>query len=328
MTKRTDQAVTLADVARRAGTSTAVVSYVINDGPRPVAADTRARVLAAAAELGYRHNRVAAALRSGSSGLVGLIVPDTINPYFAALSRGIENALTHAGKLTVVVNSGYAAERQTAAAERLLSARVDGLVIVSAAGATDLATGHSTPTIYVHHRPEGSPANLVAADNTMAVRQAVEHLRSHGHDRVAFLAGPGDDGPVGERLATWRSTDAGTMLLHSEFSRADAAEVIAHHAERGELPRALVVATDEQATGVLAAASRCGVRIPDDLAVISCDGTPEAAYTAPELTVTEQPLHSMAQRTARIILDDNDADSAPPAVAHLATRRSCGCTPA
>ncbi|WP_017974917.1 LacI family DNA-binding transcriptional regulator [Actinopolyspora halophila] len=323
MTKRTDQAVTLADVARRAGTSTAVVSYVINNGPRPVAAATRARVLAAAAELGYRRNRVAAALRSGSSELVGLIVPDTINPYFAALGRSIENAVTRAGKLTVVVNSGYAAQRQHEAAERLLSAKVDGLVVVSAAGATDLATGHSTPTVYVHHRPAGLPAELVAADNTAAVRHAVDHLRSHGHDQVAFLSGPGDDGPVGQRLAAWRSAAAGTTLLRSDFSRADAAELIAHHATRATLPRALVTATDEQAIGVLTAASRHGVAIPDDLAVISCDGTPESAYTAPALTVTEQPLHQMALRAASIILGDSDADI--PAAARLVPRRSCGC---
>lgn len=325
MTKRTDQAVTLADVARRAGTSTAVVSYVINDGPRPVADATRDRVLDAAAELGYRRNRVAAALRSGSSGLIGLIVPDPINPYFAALGRSIENALTHAGTLTVVVNSGYVAQRQTDAAERLLSAKVDGLVVISAAGATDLATGHSTPTVYVHHRPAGSPAKLVAADNTAAVRHAVDHLRSHGHDQVAFLAGLGDDGPVGQRLAAWRSTNAGEALLRSDFSRADAAELIADHAARATLPRALVTATDEQAIGVLAAASRHGVAIPDQLAVISCDGTPEAAYTAPALTVTEQPLHPMALLAANIILGDSDADI--PAAARLVTRRSCGCQP-
>ncbi len=323
MTKRTDQAVTLADVARRAGTSTAVVSYVINDGPRPVAAETRARVLAAAEELGYRRNRVAAALRSGSSELVGLILPDTINPYFAALGRSIENALTHAGKLAVVVNSGYGVQRQADAAERLLSAQVDGLVIVSAAGAAEPATEHRTPTVYVHHRPAGSPAELVAADNTAAVRQAVDHLRAHGHDQVAFLAGPDDDGPVGQRLAAWRSADAGTTLLRSEFSRADAAESIAHHAARATLPGALVTATDEQAIGVLAAASRHGVAIPDDLAVISCDGTPEAAYTAPALTVAEQPLHQMALHATKIILGDGDVGA--PAAARLVIRRSCGC---
>ena len=323
MTKKTDSAVTLAEVARRAGTSTAVVSYVINNGPRPVAAATRARVLAAAEELGYRRNRAAAALRTGASELVGLIVPDTINPYFAALGRSIENALTHAGKLAVVVNSGYGVQRQTDAAERLLSAQVDGLVIVSAAGATDLATGHSTPTVYVHHRPASSPAELVAADNTAAVRHAVEHLHSHGHEQVAFLAGPGNDGPVGQRLAAWRSTDAGETVLRSDFSRAEAAELIAHHAVRATLPRALITATDEQAIGVLAAASQHEVAIPEDLAVISCDGTPESAYTAPALTVTEQPLHQMALRTANIILDDGEAE--PPTAARLVPRRSCGC---
>ena len=83
--------VTRADVARRAGTSTAVVSYVINDGPRPVAAETRRRVLDAIAELGYRPNRVAQALRGQRSRVLGLIVPDISNPFYAELARIIEN---------------------------------------------------------------------------------------------------------------------------------------------------------------------------------------------------------------------------------------------
>jgi hypothetical protein len=89
--------VTAAEVARRAGTSVAVVSYVMNDGPRPIAAETRDRVRRAALELGYRPNRLAGALRTGRSGFIGLVVPNTANPYFGALARAIERAADEAG---------------------------------------------------------------------------------------------------------------------------------------------------------------------------------------------------------------------------------------
>ncbi|MEO3872123.1 LacI family DNA-binding transcriptional regulator [Nonomuraea sp. B12E4] len=316
-------AVTMADVARRAGTSIAVVSYVVNDGPRPVAARTRERVIAAAAELGYRHNRVAAALRSGSSGLVGVVLPDTVNPYFAALGRRLEEALTASGKLMVVANSGYDGRRQATAIEALLGAQVDGLIIVSASGADDPAgpaTEEGASVVYVHHRPPGSATTLVAADNEAGVAAAVAHLREHGHARIDFLAGPTDEGPVGDRVAAWRATGVPGELLRSAFGRAAAARLVAG---LGTVPRALVVATDEQAVGVLAACGAAGVDVPGRLALISCDGSPETAFTVPPLTAVEQPLAEMARQSVRHLLGEPVPGGTPAAT--LTVRRSCGC---
>ncbi|WP_020672883.1 LacI family DNA-binding transcriptional regulator [Amycolatopsis nigrescens] len=319
-------ATTMAEVARRAGTSVAVVSYVLNDGPRPVAAETRARVLKAAEDLGYRRNRIAAALRSGSSGLVGVVLPDAVNPYFAALGRELEKALTAVGKLTVVANSAFDPARQSDAVEGFLAAQVDGVIVVSAGGDEDpvaRARAADTPAVYLHHRPPGSAAVLVAPDNAAATVMAVEHLRSHGHERIAFLAGPDDHGPVGRRLAGWRAAATGGALLRSEFTRAAAARLTAGLIAENELPRALVVATDEQAIGVLAAACAAGVGVPGELALVGCDGTPDAEFTAPSLTVTAQPLSTMAGHAVRRLL------GAPPEeerlVAELVRRRSCGC---
>jgi LacI family transcriptional regulator len=315
-------AVTMADVARRAKTSVAVVSYVLNDGPRPVAAATRARVLAAATDLGYRRDRVAAALRSGSSGLIGLVLPDPGNPYFATLGRRLEEALARAGRLTVVANSGYDPHRQADAIEKFLAARVDGVIIVSAAGAGDpagVARAAGTPVVYVHHRPHRSPTALVAADHTAAVSIAAEHLREHGYDRVALLAGLTDAGPAGAMVAAWRGE-----LLRGECTREAAARLTEDLAAQGRLPRGLVTATDEQAIGVLAAAARLGHTVPDRLAIVSCDGSPDTGFTVPALTVVEQPLTEMARHAVRRLL--REPDTAPGSLrARLVVRRSCGC---
>ncbi len=315
----------MADVARRAGTSVAVVSYVLNDGPRPVAERTRARVLEAVRELGYHRNRAAAALRSGRSGLVGLVLPDTTNPYFAALARELERALTGAGKLAVTANSDYDAPRQSRTVDLLLTAQVEGVVVVSAGGEEDpvtraLATG--TPAVYLHHRPPGSDAPLVAGDNTAAIGAAVAHLREDGYQEIAFLAGPTDHGPVGDRVAAWRAATGGTEPLRCAYTRAAAAGLFGSLARSGRLPRALVAATDEQAIGLLAAAYAEGVRIPDRLAVVSCDGSPDANFTAPPLTVTRQPLRAMAERAIGIL--GGGDPSAGPLPAELAIGRSCG----
>ncbi|MEU6780292.1 LacI family DNA-binding transcriptional regulator [Nonomuraea angiospora] len=315
---------TLADVARRAGTSTAVVSYVMNNGPRPVAAATRERVLAAAAELGYRPNRIARALRSRTTGVAGLVLADASNPYFGALARHVERALDGRDLLTLVGNAGYSAQRQRHLVERFLAAQVDGLVIVSADFADDVAEVAGVPAVYVHHGPPGAP--VAAADNQDAVREAVAHLRGHGHRHIAFLSGPDDEGPVGVRRAAWQAAvagDPGAELLRCDYSRAAADALTRRLADAGTLPHALVTATDEQAIGVLSGAWARGLAVPDRLAVISLDGTPESAHTAPALTVTEQPLQAMAQQAVALLFDEAAAPLA--ARATLIPRRSCGC---
>ncbi|MGW5264068.1 LacI family DNA-binding transcriptional regulator [Microbispora sp. NPDC004025] len=323
-------AVTLADVARRSGTSTAVVSYVMNNGPRPVAPATRERVLAAAAELGYRPNRIARALRAGTTGVVGLVLADASNPYFAALARSVERALERRDTLMMTGNAGYLPDRQRLLAERFLAAQVDGLVVVSADGGADVAALAATagvPSVYVHHRPGPGRAPLVSADNDAAVRAAVEHLRGHGHRRVAFLAGPHDAGPVAERRDAWHravsADDLEPLLLRCEYSREAAARLTARLIAEGAMPHALVAATDEQAMGVLAGASAAGLPVPGRLALMSCDGTPDSAYTAPALSVTEQPLDAMAERAVALLLDGAPESAAP--AARLVPRRSCGC---
>ncbi|WP_459156643.1 LacI family DNA-binding transcriptional regulator [Salinifilum ghardaiensis] len=314
----------MSDVARRAGTSAAVVSYVLSGGPRPVAAATRERVLRAADELGYRRNRIAAALRSGSSGMVGLVLPDTLNPHFAALGRHVERALGNAGALTVIANADFDPAQYDAAVRAFRSAQVDGLVLVPTGEEVDgTVDAGETPAVYVHHRPENSRLPLVAADNTASVTAAVQHLRHHGHTEIGFLAGERDRGPLGQRRAAWQDTRPAGPLLRCAADRAAARDLAAELASRGELPSALVVATDEQAIGVLAAAGARGVAVPGELALISCDGTGEAAFTVPALAAVQQPLAAAAEEAVALLNSPEAGDRAP--AAQLVPRRSCGC---
>ncbi len=197
--------------------------------------------------------------------------------------------------------------------------------MVSADGASDpvsAARAAGTPVVAVHHRPDGSPGELIPADNTASVAGAVAHLRDHGHDRIDFLAGPADDGPVATRAAAWREAATGE-LLRCHYTHGAAARLVTDLTHEGRLPRALVAATDVQALGVLAGAAASGVRIPDDLAVVSCDGSPAAAFTVPSLTATEQPFAEMAKRAVNQLL--GHAVPAEPPRARLVPRRSCGC---
>ena len=132
--------VTRDDVARLAGTSTAVVSYVINNGPRPVAPATRERVLAAIKQLGYRPDRVAQAMASRRTDLIGLIVPDARQPFFAEMAHAVEQAASERGKMVLVGNSDYLDEREVHYLRAFLGMRVSGLILISQGLSDNAAT--------------------------------------------------------------------------------------------------------------------------------------------------------------------------------------------
>lgn len=315
--------VTYADVARAAQTSTAVVSYVLNNGPRPVSEKTRARVLAAADSLGYRPNRLAAALRTGTTGFVGVLVPDSSIPYFAELTRVAVAELGRRGLLALVGHAGISGVSEAGTIDALLSARVDGLIITAFWREEHATLDLDVPVVYVHHKPASSAATLVSSDNTHATLLAVEHLRSHGEE-PDFWTGPDDEGPLGERLDAWRAGAAvGARLFRSAFNPAGAEAVFRQLVAAGRAPRSLVVPTDQQAIGILSGAYELGLRVPEDLTLISLDGSPETEFTAPPLTVVQQPLPEMIERAITVLQtgDGNDEQ----ALGRLVSRRSCGC---
>ncbi|MGG7509915.1 LacI family DNA-binding transcriptional regulator [Plantibacter sp. YIM 135249] len=311
-------AVTARDVAARANTSTAVVSYVLNNGPRPVAAATRLRVLEAVKELGYLPNGIAKALRTSRTGLVGVAFPDAMSPYFSALAKDIESELQKAGKLTLFSNSETENSREEDVIAAFRSVQVDGIISVS----SEYITASDVDVVYVFNAPLGIDPT-VSADDDLAVRTAYEHLVSHGHSDIGFIAGLRDTGPVGVRTAAWRALRGGDVEpFRSAYSFESAWALASELMAASSLPGAVIVATDEQAIGVLAAAHERGVRIPDDLAVISMDGSPITRFTAPALTVMEQPTRPMALAAVQSLLGDAHADVIP---ARLVIRRSCGC---
>ncbi len=327
------------DVAELAGVSPAVVSYVLNGGPRPVAADTRARVLLAVEQLGYSPNGIARSLRINRTNTLGLIVPDVANPFFAELSRAVEEAAFAAGYTLVVGNATDDEERQTAYLRTFLQQQVDGVVLVPAhlpVECLDILRGSQRPWV-VLDRGIGGADDIaqILVDNRGGARDATRHLLEHGRRRIACIAGPRDVAPTAERVAGWRDAldEAGirpakALLRHVPFGR-----WAGYDAARGLFtaapPDALFVASDEQALGVLRALAELGVRCPDDVAVVSFDGIAAGAYSLPGLSTMAQPFavlgrHALAHLTARIA-DPTIRAGATVLPVSLVARGSCGC---
>lgn len=230
--------VTRDDVARLAGTSTAVVSYVINNGPRPVAPATRERVLAAIKELGYRPDRVAQAMASRRTDLIGMIVPDARQPFFAEMAHAVEQAAAERGKMVLVGNSDYLDEREVHYLRAFLGMRVSGLILVSQ-GPSETAASEieawDARVVLLHHKPDAIDDVAVVTDDVGGAQLATRHLLEHGVSYVACLGGtpstPSVGDPVSDHVEGWRRAmaEAGRptegRLFQAPYNRYDAYEV-------------------------------------------------------------------------------------------------------
>ncbi len=318
-------AVTNADVARLAGTSTAVVSYVFNDGPRRVASKTRERVLVAAAELGYRPNRLARGLRAEHTGFVGLLSPDSTNPYFSALDRALVIEMGRRKLTPLISHAGLLGLSEAEALNTFLGARVDGMVVVWLDENDTELPEVDVPIVFVHHRPLNAQGSFIPADNVQATRLAISHFAEHGISRPAFWGGLDDQGPTGERQREWRRATGrhDAEPIRSAYSRSAAFDEFLRLHASGELPSAVLISTGVQALGVLAAAHHTGTRIPENLSIILLDGSDDMAFSVPSLTAVNQPVEAMAHAAVNVLCGE-DAGVLEPGT--LVIRESCGCT--
>jgi LacI family transcriptional regulator len=333
MTSEPRRRPTMADVAHRAGTSTAVVSYVVNGGPRPVAAGTRALVEQAITDLGYRRNPLAGALVAGRTNLVGLLVPDSSNAFFSEMARHVEQEARRRGLLMLLGNTSYhpAAEQDYEAAFADLRA-VGTLVtsIAAAAGPED-----DCPRVYVHSKPADSAGPSVVFDDLNGAVEAVEHLRWHGYDDIHCVTGPDDFGPAGRRKEGWALALSRAGLprrgkLHrAPFERLQAERRLREMLSSADpFPRAVFATTDEQALATMRAAFSLRLRVPEDLALIGFDGISEALHGWVRLTTVSVPLHELAVR-AFDTLETWNSDGQEQSVVlpvTLAVGNTCGCT--
>ena len=255
---------TLADVALKAGTSTAVVSYVVNGGPRAVAPLTRERVETAIQELGYRRNPIAGALSVGRSNLVGLLVPDTANGFFGELSRCFEAEGRRRGLMTMLGNTGYDDEVSEHYISGFSDLRPRGIFAMSVASGARLPV--DTPFLFIHSVPEGVTAPSVRFDDLAGARTVVEHLISHGYTDIHCLAGPHTDDPASLREQGWRQAmetaglDTAGRIHRSSFDRVVVEGDVRELLGTPPWPRAIFATTDEQALAVLRAATAAGAR--------------------------------------------------------------------
>lgn len=324
------------DVARLAGTSVAVVSYVVNDGPRPVSPATRQKVLDAIHAVGYEPNTVARALASGVTGTYGLVVPSISNPFFAALAHHLEEAIAQAGKVLLLADSADDKKREGELVRTLVRRRTDGVLFIGVDDSPDLGPLAGTPTVLLdRYGPAESDHYSVTIDNEDAAWSATRHLLGHGYTRLAVIRGPRDLGVSRARFHGWQRAldEAGLSaepdwILEAPFSAAAGYEAGRRLLAGTDLPRAVFVSSEQQAIGLAAALADAGLGIPDDVAVMSFDGTEASEYMTPRFSGVVQGLHEIAavsvQMLEALCRRDEPAGRHVTAGYELRIRQSCG----
>lgn len=340
---------TRAEVAALAGVSPAVVSYVVNGGPRPVSHAARKRVLAAIEALDYRPNGVASALRGGLTRSIGLMIPTANNPYFGELADAIEREAFESGNVLSIGITGGNTDRERAQLRSFADHRVDAVIMASSQmlETAKVVELHGAPVVVIDWVDDGENlASSVHLNNLLDAAYAVEHLQSWGHRLIGCVTGPWPTAVSRQRQSGWSrqqrrigAHDGRELVAHAEFSPAGGAEA-AHAllgpdgrplAACGKRPSALFVSSDAQAHGVLRACDELGLRVPEDVSIVSFDGTQSARYTRPVLTTMRQPIREIGATAVRLVLDRvRDRSRAPESVlfqSNLVLGASCAAPP-
>lgn len=305
----------MTDVAKAAGVSIATVSRVLagKPGVRP---ETAERIRAAAADLDYTYNSLAASLRRQRTMLVGICVPQVTNPFFAALIEGLENAVASLGFDVLVADAQEDAEIELARVGSLVERQIDGLVLVPT-GNADLARSipDALPCVVVDRELPGFDADWVGVDHRAGIGQVIEHLHARGHRHLGYL-GAGTTNTAAAERATAFHDIAGGPALEGDFSiewgRDGAARLRAAHPE----VTAFVCANDLIAFGAMGWAREAGIAMPDGIAITGFDDLSFAALVDPGLTTVRQPLEqitaAVARSLGRVLAPDVDADAGAP----------------
>ncbi len=327
---------TLADVAKIAGVGVMSVSRVVN-GTRKVSKDTEERVREAIRRIGYEPNEAARMLKGHRARVLGLIVPDLADPFYAVLANTVQETAREAGYMTLLVASGHqvAVERQQA--ELMLQRQIAGLIVIPSGRDNDFyahVLKQKVPIISVDRPLESIDVDSVMVDNREATAMAMQHLLEHGHRNILFLT---DE----EIILTKRERLAGYYAAMRKAKLQSQVCVIGPNAgpARDLLPAllaskptitAIFAASDLLAIAALRELTRLKIQIPQQIALIGFDDFDAAILTTPTITVVAQPVVELGRKAVSLLLQrvESGKTDDPVQVVLKTTflvRESCGC---
>jgi DNA-binding LacI/PurR family transcriptional regulator len=319
--RRPTRPVTMQDIATAAGVSQSTVSRVLNDTPTsvPIAAETRERVQEVAQRLGYRPNPLARGLRGARTMLLGVIVREITDPFFAMAIEALSTEALARG-YNVVLGSAHSKADEAIALKAVLETRhCDAILLLGDMRdepkfLEDLRASQ-TPVIALWHGTELDGVPTVNIDNRAGMMAGLDHLTDLGHRHIAFIGGR----PLGDirerRTAYLEYLEAKGLAAPEGYVQEVTNDLAGGDAALRALmgletpPTAVLCSTDHLAIGVLHAAAELGIEVPGQLSVIGFDDIPMASYTVPSLTTIHMPVDEMTAIAARLAMDEAETDA-------------------
>ncbi len=304
-------AVTIKDVANRAGVSTATVSYVINN-TRFVSETAREKVRKAMAELEYSPNTLARSLRVRSSKIVGMVVPQISNHSFTDAIHGVEKVLRQNGYNLLISETGEDWHAEVSIIKVFNSMFVDGVIIIASGKHQDLLKsalkGGKYPTVFLDRRLDRIKGDLVTLDNFKSTCEAVSLLLAKGLTRIALLVGPPQHSTTKDRVKGYKQAHKNygvkvcpELIRYGDFGLDSGRQL------GGELldscsPQGFFAASADMTLGVVLAAKQRHLGIGSELAIIGCHDSAWAHATEPPLTMVSQPSSELGELAAEMLL--------------------------
>lgn len=303
--------VTIYDVAREANVSMATVSRVVNGNPN-VKPSTRKRVMETIERLGYRPNAVARGLASKKTTTVGVIIPDISNPFFAELTRGVEDIAKMYHYNIILGNSDRQKPKELDLINTLLEKQVDGLLFMGSDVTEDHAKVFSTANIPVVLCATTDPKRQIPSVNInhrLAASEATQHLLEGGHRRIALIMGPSTDPQrsYAKFLGYQEALEAAdieldpSLVVESDYRYESGYKCMQQLLELEQPPTAVLCVNDELAVGAIHAIQDSGRQVPDDIEVIGYDNIPLASMVRPLLTTVGQPMYDLGAVAMRLL---------------------------
>jgi LacI family transcriptional regulator len=313
------------DIAKDLGISQATVSKVLRKHP-DISEKTRQRVLERVKELDYQPNSLARSLVTGRSYLIGLVAPSLLHPFFAEIARGISSAVRDKGYFLIVASSEEDPELEKEEISRLLSRRLDALVIASAATEVeqfDRMDRMSQPYVLIDRDMNGLAANFVGVNEVKVGRLATEHLIEMGCRRIAHIRGQ-DNSPGNGRFEGYRQAlhDRGVPYSDDYVVRRRLVDTETAHQggeamrlllERDPKPDGVFCFNDPLAIGAMSSILDAGLRIPEDIALIGCGDLPNDNCLRVPLSSIDQQSNMLGQRAAELVLSLLESKQRPRA---------------
>lgn len=302
---------TIRDIAKRAGVSVATVSYVIN-GTKPVAPQTAARVRRVMEELDYYPNAAAQSLRTRTTHVIGAVISDITNPFFAILVRGIEDCARENGYSVLICNTSESLENERLYLELLCRRRVDGLILAPTGKNDELIhrlIQRKMHIVFIDRVLPDIPAPAVLSRNEEGAYLATSHLIQYGHRRIGIVLGLSDVSTTKERYRGYLNAlkDHGIppdpSLVVRGYSRVAAArEACKTLLSRADPPTAIFATNNLMTIGAMQAIRESGLKCPQDISVVGFDDFEWAGAFDPPLTTVAQRPYEIGRQATQILL--------------------------